>query len=412
MYWQKIAGLLISLMLAASAGAEQPSITPELVIWHSYPNETKQVLEQVIEQYNQQQSVVSIRALKIPFDAFEDKLNTLSRVGQGPDMIIYLHDKAWPFLMKRPVLENLQFFVEDTDAGLDRFIPATLNGLYFHQQLMGLPLSYYTLAVVYNPALMPQLPDTMPQVMQFARTLKQQHPELGMEGFAYEYSNYYFHAALLHAFGGQALNQQHLPELDSDASLQALTTLKHWVEQRDMAYTWSSPEYQNARFKDGRLAMYWTGPWVIDELSESLPFAVAPMPYIDAEKRYRLQPYMNIEAIFMTRFSKQKYQSYLFMQYLSSDAVAQQFNQLTERLVANQSIYQSDEMQKNIRYGFYQQALLSQPIPFVPEMHPVWESMQDVLFQVVSANAAPKTVLQQAQQTLFDTISRYQKGRY
>ena len=71
----------------------------------------------------------------------------------------------------------------------------------YRDTVYGLPLNYKSIAMIYNTALVKAPPKTTGELIKVAKGLT--NAPSGRFGLAYEYSNFFFHAALMNAFGGQ-----------------------------------------------------------------------------------------------------------------------------------------------------------------------------------------------------------------
>ena len=75
-----------------------------------------------------------------------------------------------------------------------------MEALRFDGGLYGLPLALKTVALFYNTALVETPPRTTDELVAIAERLTD--PERGRFGLAYSYGDFYYHSALMNAFGG------------------------------------------------------------------------------------------------------------------------------------------------------------------------------------------------------------------
>jgi arabinogalactan oligomer/maltooligosaccharide transport system substrate-binding protein len=161
-----------------------------------------------------------------------------------------------------------------------------------------------------------------------------------------------------------------------------------------------------ALFNDGKAAMAISGQWFLGEIRKGLAFGVAPLPRV-RETGLRAAPFLGVEGIMMSAYSKKKRTAFEFMRFLTTDEAA-----LTRALVAKQSVansraYADPRLSGDpVLMAFKEQAEFARAMPATPEMRMVWTPYDNAMQAILVRGADPKARLLEAQ----NEILRYFKG--
>ena len=200
----------------------------EVVVWHAYRGGEKDAFEKVVATYNASQAAggVKVSTLAVPYDAFADKITAAVPRGKGPDIFIYAQDRLGGWVEAGNTIEPIDFFLDDATKA--RFIPTTLQAMTYRGAVYGLPLNFKVLTQIYNKKLVPQPPKTSTELVALAKKLGD--PAAGRFGLAYQYGDFYYHAALMNAFGGGVFDGAK-PTLNSAANVKSFEQLMTWIEK-------------------------------------------------------------------------------------------------------------------------------------------------------------------------------------
>ncbi|WP_323847402.1 extracellular solute-binding protein, partial [Microbulbifer magnicolonia] len=397
---QGILLLLLCLCTAKSFAQE------ELLLWHGYRGAERQALERLLEDYNRSQDRVRVRTLAVPFGGYADKLSAALPRGQGPDLFIFAHDRIGGWASAGHTIAPIDEFV--APDVLRRFPDSLLGAMRYRGSLYGLPFNFKSTALIYNRALIDAPPATTAEMIALARAHTDR--KRGRFGLAYSYTEPFFHGALMNAFGSGPFDGERLA-LDSDANIRSLQLLADWVRVDGVL-----PEEPNSTlvtnlFNQGRAAMVISGSWMLGEIDPQIDYAVAPLPLHGASGK-PLSPWVAVEGLFLSPWSKHKAAAYRLMEYLTARGAAEQMAIAGGQLPANLAAFDHPQVAADAVAMAYRRQLDSAvPIPNLPEMTLLWAPLENLLKKVVKGAAQPAAEMRRLQRALQRDIAALQSSR-
>ena len=257
------AGLLLAANIAASA---------DLVVWHAYRGEEKTAFEKTVAMFNEAHKAdgISVRSLAVPFDAYADKITAAVPRGRGPDVFIFAQDRLGGWVEGGQTVEPIDFFIEDET--LQSLIPDLMEPMTYRGTVYGLPFNYKSITLIYNKALVANPPKTSAELVATAKKLTD--ASIGNFGLAYEYSNYFFHAALMNAFGGRVFDPGPTPSVNIPENVKAVKQMMTWYKTDGILPADPSAALIGSLFNSGKAAMVLSGPWFLSEVEEGVDFGL------------------------------------------------------------------------------------------------------------------------------------------
>jgi arabinogalactan oligomer/maltooligosaccharide transport system substrate-binding protein len=385
---------LISVFAPALALAQK-----EVVIWHAYRGDEKAAFEKVVAQFNQSHPNIKASTLAVPYDAFADKITAAVPRGKGPDIFIYAQDRLGGWIAAGNTVEPIDFFL---DAPVkNRFLATTMQAMTYQGNVYGLPLTFKVLTMIYNKKLLPNPPKTSAEMATVAKKLT----GAGKFGLAYHYADFYYHAALMNAFGGGVFDGRK-PTLNKPANVKSLETLMKWTGQGFMPAE-PSTALITSLFNDGKAAMVFSGPWFIGEIKDGVDFGLAPLPTIAEAGNKPMRPWITVEGVYIAAPSKNKDAAYEFVKYVTDVPAAKVLALQGRQCPANKAVYSDAQVAKDpILKAFRQQVETAVPMPNLPEMTMIWSPATTAMNKVVKKSATPKAALDAAQAEAVDRISK------
>ena len=374
-------------------------LATKLIVWHAYSGGEERALTQVVRDFHEQHPQgPQIEAVSVPYGSFADKLQAAIPRGHGPDLFIQAHDIVGQW-SEGGLIEPLNGHLPVAEV-LSTLWPETIAPLQVGDSLLGLPLSWKSLALFYRKDLVAEPPQTTAEVLRIGERLKASSPpNLRRYGLVYEAGNFFKHAALLHGFGGAIIPPgSAVPKLDTPEQLRALGFVSQLVQRGDL------PEEMSAVlvtqfFNEGRAAMTINGPWFIAEIAPEVPYGVAPLPIV-SETGKVAAPLTSIEAGFVSARSEHKAESAEFLRYLAGPASAKVRALLGRQSVSEKTTWQLPEVQGDpVLRAFFAQRAYIVPSPTHPAMRSFWEPGEQALRQVLRG-AEPHEALRGAQRLL------------
>ncbi|MDY7093975.1 MAG: extracellular solute-binding protein [Acidobacteriota bacterium] len=397
-------GLLI-LTLAALLLPAWAQAQTELVVWHAYRGAEKDAFEQVVADFNQAMKAkkISAKTLAVPYDAYADKISAAVPRGKGPDVFIFAQDRLGGWVEAGKTVEPIDFFVDD--ATRKRFIPATRQAMTYQGSLYGLPVNFKVVTMFYNKKMVQTPPTTSAQLV--AEAKKHTDTAAGRFGLAYAYSDFYYHAALMNAFGGGVFDDARQPTVSQSANVQSLDLLMNWYKQDGILPAEPSTALITNLFNEGKAAMVFSGPWFLGEINDDVDYGLAVLPKIDEAGGTPMKPWITVEGAYIAQPSKHKDEAYEFVQYFTGAEAAKVMALQGRQTPANVQVYGDPAVRKDpVLQAFRQQVDNAVPMPNYAEMTMMWSPVTTAMNKVVKQTASPKAALDTAQEEVQERIEK------
>lgn len=392
------------------AGIFSMAQATELVLWHAYRGAEKAAIEKVAKLYETKMAGQGIKmtTLAIPYDAYADKISASVPRGKGPDVFIYAQDRLGGWIEAGKTVEPIGFFMDD--ATRNQFLPNMLDAMTYKGTVYGLPLNYKSLTLIYNKALVKTPPRTSAELVKLAKSLT--NAESGRYGLAYWYTNFYFHAALMNAFGGRVFDKNGKLVLDSPETIASIKHMMKWYKQDGIMPTEPSEALVSSMFNEGKAAMVFNGPWFIGEISPSINYGLAVLPVIDEAGKKPMRPWLTIEGAYVSASSKQKEAAYDFAKFLASEEAGLILALEGRQLHTNAAIYKDKRVSGDVVLkAFHDQLSSAEPMPNRAEMTMMWSPATTAMNKVVKGNATPEAAIKEASAAIQESINALRKGR-
>jgi arabinogalactan oligomer/maltooligosaccharide transport system substrate-binding protein len=394
--------------VAAFAAAPVAQAATDLVVWHAYRGDEKAAFEKVVGMYNAKQKDFVVKTLAVPYDAYADKITASVPRGKGPDVFIFAQDRLGGWVEAGQTIEPIDFFVDEKVTS--QLVPGMMPAMTYRDTVYGLPLNYKSIAMIYNTALVKAPPKTSGELVKVAKGLT--NAPSGRFGLAYEYSNFFFHAALMNAHGGQVFAPGPKPVIDSPQNVAAVKTMMKWYKTDGILPADPSSTLIASLFNEGKAAIVFSGPWFLGEVQDKVKYAIAPLPTVDEAGGKPMKPWLTVEGVYVSAGSKQKEGAYKFAEYLVSTEAALVLALEGGQLPTNKAAYADPRIAKNpTLQGFRKQLDTAVPMPNYAEMTLMWSPVTTAMNKIVKGSATPEVALKEAQATVTDSIAKLRKGR-
>ncbi len=394
------ASLLVLWVTAARAAAA------DLVLWHAYRAEEKAALEKLVAEFNATAKGPKVTTLAVPYDAFADKITAAVPRGKGPDLFIYAQDRLGGWIEAGNTVEPIDFFLDD--AVKKRFIPSTLEAMTYRGSVYGLPLNYKEITLIYNRKLVKTPPKTTGELVAMAKKLTD--AKAGRFGLAYSYTDFYYHAALMNAFGGRVFDPGTKPVLDAPENAKALELLLKWIDKDQILPKEPSTALITALFNEGKAGIVFSGPWFLGEIAKGVDWSLARLPTVDEAGGKPMRPWITVEGVYVAAPSAQKEAAFTFAKWLTDAKAAKVMALEGRQTPANQDVYKDARVAADpVLKAFHDQVEVAIPMPNVPEMTMVWSPATTMMGAVVRHAATPQAGLEKAQQQVQKDVANLRK---
>jgi arabinogalactan oligomer/maltooligosaccharide transport system substrate-binding protein len=384
------------------------SAATDITVWHAYRGDEKAAFEKVVAMYNAKQKDVVVKTLAVPYDAYADKISASVPRGKGPDVFIFAQDRLGGWVEAGQTIEPIDFFVDDKVTS--QLVPGMMKAMTYRDTVYGLPLNYKSIAMIYNTALVKNPPKTTGELVKLAKGMTD--AKTGRFGLAYEYSNFFFHAALMNAYGGQVFGAGATPTIDMPQNVAAVKTMLKWYKTDGILPADPSSTLIASLFNDGKAAIVFSGPWFLGEVQDKVKYAVAPLPTVDEAGGKPMKPWLTVEGVYVSAGSAHKDQAYAFASFLVTKEAALVLATEGGQLPTNKAVYDDTRVKANPTIqGFRKQLETAVPMPNYAEMTLMWSPVTTAMNKIVKGSATPEQAFKEAQDTIKTNIGKLRKGR-
>ncbi len=400
---RKILGFIAPVLLFATI-----SKAAEIVVWHAYRAEEKAALEKVVAIYNSTKAAsdVKVTTLAVPYDAFADKITAAVPRGKGPDIFIYAQDRLGGWIEAGSTVEPIDFYLDK--ATTSRFIPTTMEAMTYRGTIYGLPLNYKCITMIYNKKLVATPPKTSGELVTVCKKLT--NAPAGKFGLVYSYADFYYHAALMNAFGGRVFDPGPKPVMNNPENVKSLELLMKWFKTDGIMPAEPSTALVTSLFNEGKAGFVFSGPWFLGEISKTINYGLAPLPTIDEAGGKPMRPWMTVEGVYITPGSKSKDAAFDFVKYLTDVPSAKVLAIEGRQTPANAAIYNDPQVAADaILKAFRKQVEVAIPMPNVPEMTMVWSPATTAMNVITKGAGTPKAAMDDAQKAVLASVAALRK---
>ncbi len=373
------APLVVAFVLSFAAPVDAAPPGP-VTLWHAYRGGEEQALQKSAQLFTDQTGI-PVELLALPYDAFSSKLSSAIPHGAGPDVFIFAHERLRSF-QRQGLVASSDGLIAPAD-----YLPQAVSALQIQGKTYGYPLSLKNLALYVNTRLVPEAPKSTDAWLKQLETLSR--PAENRFGLAYESGDFYFHAAFLFGFGGELFDANGRASFDTEGMARSLAFVRG-LQDRGYLPQESSGALVKSLFNDGRAAMVISGPWFAGEISKDIAYSVVPLPVVSTTGR-PLQPFLGVEAAFVSARSKRLVDAQKLAQFLSLGKAALERTVVGRQIPASLDAYDTPEVKADVLIASFRQAAQhTVPTPNTLEMTRVWEPMKLALRAVLQGGVSPE----------------------
>ncbi len=401
MTMRRLNAVLISflVLLSVPVGADETE-RKEILVWHTYQGTARTVFEMVVDQFRTPDGWTAT-PVAVPADLMAPRIASLVPKGEGPDVFLHTQERLGSWVQAGGILEPLL----PDDRIRARFLPGTLDALTYQRRIYGLPLEVRVVTLIYNRNLLPDSPLTSREMVAQARRLTS--PELGKFGLATWYTDIYYHAPLMNAFGGGLFGPDGRPQVSSPQNVQSLQLLRTWLRQGFLPAS-PSTTLITSLFNEGKLAMVIGGPSFVERISPEIPFAFGTLPTVEEAGGKPMQPWITVQGVHISASSRHKDVAARLVRYLTDLPAGRVLAMDGKLLPAHEAAYRDpmlsgtagDIAGNTALQGFRRQLDTALPMPNVPAMIRIWGPLARALESVVERRSSPQDALDLAQAEL------------
>jgi len=388
----------------AAAGSTQtlpaPTATPaplsgRIVLWHSWAGPEGDALAEMLAAFQAANPDVIVDTLYVAYPDLAQSYADAVRSGSGPDLVLapswWLGDWATVGAV-RPLDDQVRA------AELTAYWPAAVDNLRWDGALYALPMSFETVSLFVNAALIN--PEDAPLTTDDMLAQAQEAPTLGVGLYNTLYHLYWG----IPAYGGALFDEEGRTALADQGDVAGYLS---WLQQlRATPGSYVDPDYGmlKDRFKKGEFAYFVDGPWAITELTAALgdTLNVAPLP---AGPGGPAGSWLHADGLFLnpTISPEQTTLALAFARHATSAESGGTLARVGRKLPANQA---ANLGANALLQGFMRQAATAQPMPTIPEMQTAWAYAGDMFVKAVDGGADPAETVRESAALLDEANNR------
>lgn len=384
-----VAALMTGTMFTGCGSSKTAS--ESLTIWSKVTDEERVALEKHSKAWGDKNGY----EVKVLNDdgGYQDFLQAANS-SKSPDLYIGMPHDTLANFQTAGILSEVPASFDKTGYTTETLWDATSFG----GKNYAVPFAQETVALLYNKDKMPEVPETMEELIKVAKA----H---GPSGFQVDLGNFFITGGIVQTMGGYIFGGEsgNLDPTDiglaNAGSVAAYQFLQDLVQKEKLMPADIKGDIIASNFKSGETIAYISGSWDIAQMKEAgINVGVAEIPSI-AGNPYR--SFLGVQTGFVLEKSSKKDKAWELMEYLNTEMAADYYT-AGGRMPARQSVIDAGLTKEDPYFEeFLKQSKNAIPMPNVIEMQAVWNATANIS-RVVNGED-PQTVGN-------DIVSGIQKG--
>ncbi len=334
-------------------------------------------------------------------DDVKNALQVAIPAGEGPDIIAWANDAIGESALAGNIVALDDYGITQ-DFLKSTYEPAAVTGMIWQDKIWGLPSVQEGIALVYNKDLVAEadLPKDLDDLLAKASAFRAANPDkhlLCNQGFggadAYHVAPVYF------GFG--------VPSYVDDTGTAFVNTPEmikggEWlVEMSKVSLSEQSYDICTAAFTEGKVAMWWTGPWAIATVEEAkINYGILPMG----------KPFVGIQTMLLTKNAVDRGNAEValdIMKYFTSAEVQKKLSLQNKTIPAPSAAANDPEVQALATLAGFGAAMANGvPMASTPFASAQWGPVGDASVAIWTGSQPPADALAAAQQAVEEAIGQ------
>jgi maltose/maltodextrin transport system substrate-binding protein len=310
-----------------------------------------------------------------------DKFQSAAGAGKGPDIFCWAHDRIGEWAsggLIVPVQPSKKLRAEiDENAW---------KAVSYRGRSWAYPIAMEAIGLIYNKALVKEVPSNFDEVMKLDQQLKAQ----GKSAILWDYNKAFFSWPLLAGAGASVFDRNAEGDLDpnkvgiaKEGGVQAVEMIDRLIKQGHMARGAKYAEME-AGFAQGKVAMMITGPWAWENARKAkIDFGVGRIPGVIAGKPSR--PFVGVLGCMITAPSKYKDIAREFIEnhLLKVDSLKTIAADVPLGVPANKAYAAELASDPNLK-ATIDNISIGEPMPNIPQLGKFWAALDAALEAVTN----------------------------
>jgi len=393
--------LILTFVLAACTPKPDLSKEVTIKIWHQWDGKYLDAITQAFTDYTTAHPNVKFDLSK-PEDV-ANALNVAIPAGEGPDIIGWANDKIGEQALKGNIVALNDYGI--TESFLKKtYEPAAVNGVMWKDKIWALPESQEGIALVYNKDLvtseyLPTDPLNFDDLLAKATKFKADKGAVLVCNQAFGANDAYHMSPIYFGFGVPSyIDEEGVAHLNSPEAIKAAEWLAKF---KDVSLTENSYDICFAALKEGKIGMWWTGPWAVAGIEEAgINYGILPFG----------RPFVGIKTLMMTKNAVDRENQDIVIdviKYFTGEEASKKIALVNKTIPANTDALKDAEVQKLAAVVGFGTALnlgvLMSPSPYSSAQ---WDPVGKASQAIWQGAATPADAMAAAQKAADDAISQ------
>ncbi|MDO6583418.1 maltose/maltodextrin ABC transporter substrate-binding protein MalE [Photobacterium sp. 2_MG-2023] len=321
-------------------------------------------------------------------DKLEEKFPQLASTGDGPDIVLWAHDRFGGYAQAGLLTE-----VKPSDAYRSKFADFTWDAVSYNGKYVGYPVAVEALSLIYNKDLLPEPPKNWEDVVALDTELKKQ----GKRAIMWNLQEPFFTWPLLAADGGYAFKftasgyDAKDVGVNNEGAKRSMSFVKSLVDKGVIA---PDVDYAiaEAGFNKGDVAMTINGPWSWANIDKAgINYGVAMLPKLNGNPS---KPFVGVLTAGISSASPNKDLAVEFIEnyLLTNDGLRTVNNDTPLGAVALNSF--QEELSSDARISATMgNAMNGEVMPNIPQMSSFWYAEKAAINNVVNGRQSVEDAL-------------------
>lgn len=382
----------------------------DLVVWHSYADgdTEKTAFDNVMADFAEANPNYNVTLVFKPFDDMPDAFVTASLGGEAPDLVRLQNDRmggiAANALDNVSIIEPLNNYLTPAEKAI---YGAAIGGMTANGDILGLPQSGDSVSLYYNKAVLMDAGVNYSNIGEWTWTEFMDAAGAATDvdndtyGLMFPYKSSYQFWAWMAGMGGAIFNENGLPTLNSEATIDAIELIQSLIvsDENPDGIMLEGSDWGNMEeyFKDDRTAFMIQGPWAYSGVEDSnADFGQTTLPALPNGNV--MAPFVGLKGWSVSSASMDKEGAAHLAKFLTGVEAQVEFAVTAKSLPVSAAALADERVASDmVVTGFGAQMGLGFGGPAYEAMGTVWGPADSMLADVFDNGLSPEDAVRKAQ---------------
>ncbi len=386
------AGMTLLLAISFSGCGKKDDGKIKITIWHQMRVDEREVLQKQIEKFMHLHPVVNVEQLYKETEELRSGFIVAAIAGQGPDLVYGPSDQVGPFQVMDIILPLDSLFDK---SFLDQFNPKGLTYYKGHLYQIADKLGNH-LTLIYNKKLVSTPPTTDEELIAIGKSITKDtngDGRVDQYGLVWNYTEPYFFIPFLSGYGGRVLDENGAPTLNTQSMVSGLKMIQDLRDKYKIIPNEADYNIADLLFKDGKAGMIINGDWSWASYGKAgIDYGVAPLPKIVSTGLY-CSPMVSPKgfSVNVNVTPEEKKWCVELIKFLTSAENQLETTKALQFMPTLKALYENEYIKNNeVLRNSQLQIEQGIPMPVVPELRAIWDSMRPSYQAVLNGAKTPE----------------------